>query len=107
MSSPYTRLVVPTRGFRTGEDRRRHFYKHGADFSCVTSAQYERQADEFLGGPLPSGAAECTRPGGGSVRYNETTREFGVLHADGFIATYLRLTGPVAHCRQYFADNCK
>ena len=98
---------MPTRGFRTDEDRRLHFYKRGVDFGCVTSAQYERMADEFLGGPLPPDTAECTRSGGALVRYNETTREFGVLHADGYIATYFRLTGADAYCRKYFADNCK
>ena len=82
VSSPYTRPVVMTRGFRKDEDRARHFYKRGVDFGCVTSEQYERMADEFLGGPLPPGAAECTRSGGALVRYNEATREFGVL-ADG------------------------
>ena len=107
VSSPYTRPLVMTRGFRKDEDRARHFYKRGVDFGCVTSEQYERMADEFLGGPLPPGAAECTRSGGALVRYNEATREFGVLHADGFIATYLRLPGPVDYCRRYFADNCK
>ena len=98
---------MPSKGFRKEEDRRRHFYKHGSDFGCVTSAQYERLAEAFLGGPLTSDAAECTRIGGALVRYNESTREFGIVDAGGFIATYFRLSGSDAFCQQYFHDNCK
>jgi pyocin large subunit-like protein len=92
--------------FRNEDDRRRHFFKHGPDFGAASSEDYERRADAFLSGRLADGVEECVRSAGGRVRYNEATGEFGVLYADGFVATYFRRRGTVAERRQYFVDNC-
>jgi pyocin large subunit-like protein len=99
--------VPYTRGFRTVDDLRRHFIKHGADFACATSLSYEALADAFLGGPLGQDVAECTRPGGDRVRYNQVTQAFGVLGADGFIRTYLILKRNAVHNQTYFQEQCR
>ena len=95
-----------TRGFRTHDLLRKHYYAHNSDTRFASSDAYLRRADEFLGGPLAADGAECRRSGGALVRYTESTGEFGVLHADGYIATFYILTGPVERRRQYFEDNC-
>jgi pyocin large subunit-like protein len=92
--------------FRNNDELRRHFFNHRAEFGAASSLEYERLAEAFLCGPLPQDTAECTRPGGGLVRYNEITREFGVLRADGFIATYYRRQGTPDSRRRYFDENC-
>jgi pyocin large subunit-like protein len=98
---------MPVRGFRNDQQRRLHFAKHGADFGAASDLDYERRAVQFLGGPLAPDAAECTRPGGGLVRYNDITREFGVVLPSGFVGTYFTLKGTVVYCRRYFCENCK
>ena len=105
--SPILNRSMPTKGFRTQADLRQHFYKHGADFACATSDQYERLADAFLGGQLAADASECTRQNGGLVRYNEITGEFGVVHPNGYIATYYLLRGSAPWRRMYFCQQCK
>lgn len=68
-----------------------HYDRHGTDFGAKSEAEYEQQADSFLGGPAATGTLECFRRNGDLVRYNTLTSEFGVLHADNTIGTYWRL----------------
>jgi hypothetical protein len=74
---------------------------------CAINLTYEAKADAFLGGPLGVAVAECTRPNGDRVRYNQVTQEFGVLRQDGTIATYLILSGSSLRNHYYFCESCK
>lgn len=53
-------------------------------------------ADEFLGKQIQSGSVhlfECTRAReGDKIRYDDQTKEFGVLRSDNVIRTYYILT---------------
>jgi hypothetical protein len=104
----YTRRAVPyTNGFRDVNELRRHFFAHGGPLGCASTLAYEALADAFVGGPLGTHVAECTRPGGDRVRYNQVTQEYGVLTARSIIRTYLILRGTPAHNRVYFCARCK
>ena len=70
--------------------RDRKFAKHGAEFGASNSEEYERLADEFLGGIVPDGIHEHTRPAGDRLRYDPQSEAFGVLDASGIIRTFFR-----------------
>lgn len=104
----YTRGRVATKGFRHFPDLRRHYLRHRAEFPPgLGIPEYAQRAEAFLGGPIGQHAAECTRRDGSRVRYNEPTRELGILYTDGHIATYFILGGTIVHGRHYFCENCK
>src|SRR3712207_6443200 len=69
-----------------------HFTRHGAKLGVLTPQDYEARADAFLGGAKPRGTRQCTRPRGqytgDRIRYNDTTKEFGILTRTGVIKTY-------------------
>ena len=68
----------------------RHYADHGPDFAAATAADYERLADQFLGGPPTDATRESRRVNGDFVRYNEVTEEFGILSAANVIRTYYK-----------------
>jgi filamentous hemagglutinin len=84
-----------------------HFNRHGADFGAKTAAEYAKQADHFLTGPLTPGVLEKTRANGDIVRFNPVTDEFGVVSAKGPIRTYYK-PDPSVHGKasnlDYFND---
>lgn len=92
--------------FASTRHLRDHFQKHGAALGCATSLSYEQRADGFFSGTVSGAVLECVRPGGDVVRYNQTTHEFGVMHANGCVATFMRLTGTVAQNLAYFQAQC-
>jgi len=102
----YTPLVPFTGGFTDADELRRHYFNHGRKLNCVSSLAYEARADAFMGGPIGADVAECTRPLGDLVRYNQVTQEFGVLRPDRVIRTYLILDGTLVRNRTRFCANC-
>ena len=88
----------------------RHFARHGAEFNARNAAAYERMADDFMDGPLPSGMLECKRKDGGRVRFDPITSALGIVTKDGDIATYF-LNRPLPGSRQtaldYFRASCR
>lgn len=79
-----------TRGFLSDAQRIAHYGKHSKHFGASNDIEYERLADQFLGGSAPAGAFECTRKKGDLVRYNPTTNELGVLSKGRVIHTYFK-----------------
>jgi len=72
--------------------------------------EYQRLADEFLGGPRAAETWECRRRNGDIVRYNAVSDEFGVLNGAGVIRTYLKLDPtdhPTVSNLQYFFAQCR
>ena len=98
-----------TAGFRSAALLRQHHLKHHQEFWGLTEAEYERQADMFLGGPRDQDTQECIRSNGDTLRYNTRTDELGVLASDGFIRTYMR-ANPARHSQptnlDYFLAEC-
>lgn len=80
-----------TLGFADNTRLVEHFVKHGSEVGAKTESDYEHLADSFLGGSKATGTFECLRSNGDLVRYNATTREFGILTANGYIRTYYPL----------------
>ena len=84
-----------TQGFDPGRDRE-HYDKHvvqQGEFGGITLQQYCDMADRFLGCPLDSTTTyECTTWDGAVIRYNDVTREFGILALGGAIRTYFKAT---------------
>jgi hypothetical protein len=78
-----------TKGFEIGK-RLLHFDKHKLEYNWADQFDYEEQADGFLTDPLKPTQRECRRLRDGAlVRYDSLTGEFGILHASGYIGTYL------------------
>lgn len=100
-----------TNGFYSKYLRDQHFDDHGADFGAKDEEEYERMADEFLGGPLKSSTLECIRASSNDlIRYDYRTEEFGILSADRYIKTYY-IPKPSLHRKRtnktYFESECK
>ncbi|MEN3335675.1 MAG: hypothetical protein V7641_5040 [Blastocatellia bacterium] len=97
--------MPPIHGFM---DLANHFKRHiieRREFAFDTEAEYESAAIEFMNCPLDANTEERVRArDGATVRFNNVTCEIGVLHADGFIGTYFRLTR--SNPRKYFVDTC-
>ncbi len=101
-----------TSGFSSAIELADHFRKHGNEFVGVASAiEYQRRADEFLGGPKRSTTLEYRRTKGDLVRFDPTTDEFGVLMVSGYIRTYFKPKPGVTHGRRtnldYFNQTCR
>jgi filamentous hemagglutinin len=105
--------VPYTQGFEPGLDQE-HYNEHVVqqrEFGNITLKQYCDMADHFLGCPLdPATTLEHIRqPGGDVLRYNDSTREFGVLHIGGVIGTYFKVTlgrHPFATNLDFFHYRC-
>ena len=65
MSGPFTK------GFNSPAQLLDHFQSHGGDFGAKDAEDYQRMADEFLGGVIASHVLECTRSG---VRKGDVVR---------------------------------
>lgn len=83
-------MPLSTRGFESIAQLHRHFSEHGGDFGASNANEYERMADEFLGGSKPEAVHECARRGGARLRYDPITEAFGVLDSDDTIRTYFK-----------------
>jgi hypothetical protein len=83
-------MALQTKGFVNDRQRNRKFSKHGTEFGASNAEEYERFADEFLGGSAPSGIQECARTGGDRLRYDPLTEAFGVVDSTGIIRSYYR-----------------
>jgi hypothetical protein len=83
-------MALQTKGFVNARQRNRKFSKHGAEFGASNAEDYERSADAFLGGVVPSGVHECARKEGDRVRYNPQNDAYGVIDAAGIIRTYYK-----------------
>lgn len=72
--------------------RNDHFEKHGQRLpgKPANATEYARQAQRFMNNP-PRGTLTRRREGGGIIRYNPKTGEYGTLTADGRIRTYMKL----------------
>lgn len=96
-------MPLRTKGFDVAL-RSVHFQKHGHEHNWIDSFQYEKDADHFLTKPINPTMHECRRQRDGAcIRFDESTNEFGILRANGFISTYF-----YRHHRglQYFAQEC-
>jgi hypothetical protein len=89
-----------TLGFRARWLLEEHFDAHGSDFGAVDEANYEAQADGFLGGPRGATVLECHRTflDNALVRYDYADQSFGVLSADNYLLTYFK-PDPAEHGR--------
>ena len=87
-----------------------HFTRHAPLLGLATPAEYEAEADEFLGNPvLPAGVLQCFRSNGDKIRYNPNTEEWGVLSSANVIKTYYILTSALAkhgNGTNYFNSEC-
>lgn len=83
-------MTLQTKGFVNERQRNRKFFKHGADFGASNAEEYERLADEFLGGPVADGVLECSRSEGDRLRYDPRTERYGVLGSDDVIRTFFK-----------------
>jgi pyocin large subunit-like protein len=83
-------MALITKGFESIAELKRHFSKHGHDFSATTADEYEQMADLFLGNGKPEGVHECVRNGGARLRYDPASESFGMLDARGVIGTYFK-----------------
>jgi pyocin large subunit-like protein len=83
-------MALTTKGFVDATQLNRHFSEHGADFGSSSVTDYEKMADEFLGGPLASDVKECKRSRGDRVRYNLTTQAYGVIDSNDVIRTFFK-----------------
>ena len=102
--------MLLTRGFRTPILLRRHARLHSQEVNAADEADYLALADAFLGGAMRSTTHECVRQSDNAViRWDDSTQEYGVLAADGFIHTYFILD-PRWHTfpsnRAYFRHDC-
>ena len=84
------RMPLKTLGFMNVRQRNRHFSAHGAEFGASNAQDYEKLADEFLGGVAASGVLENVRSRGDMVRYDPATEAFGVMDSTGIIRTYFK-----------------
>lgn len=99
-----------THGFRRAYLRNEHFDKHGAEVGAIDEEDYERLADEFLGGPLLDTMNECIRRiDNYRIRWDRRSNLFGVLSGDSYILTFY-LADPAWHLmssnRAYFDSEC-
>ena len=83
-------MALSTKGFLNSRQLNRHFSEHGADFGASNVADYEKMADEFLGGPLAADVKECKRSRGDRVRYSPTTQAYGVIDSNDVIRTFFK-----------------
>lgn len=88
-----------------------HFTRHAPLLGLATPADYQAEADEFLGNPvLLAGVLECVRAhSGDKIRYNPNTEEWGVLSATNVIKTYYILTTAITihgSGMNYFISEC-
>ena len=88
----------------------RHFIRHELEFGVGTAEEYEALADAFMLDARRAGVLECNRANRDLVRFDPSTKEYGVLAKAGFILTYMIVT-PLASSRttalQYFRSNCQ
>jgi pyocin large subunit-like protein len=92
-----------TKGFGGDKPRASHAQAHAADFAAATPVEYERLADEFLGGPLKCGVAQAIRcEDGDMLRYEPRSNTFGVLTATGVIRTFFKPDAMKTPPSEYF-----
>ena len=99
-----------TNGFVSPYELFEHWKKHQRKFDVASEDEYLALADAFLGGPRTHSTLECTRGNGEIVRYNDATREFGVLTRSGFILTYFKASVHVHKLPsnlEYFQQECR
>ena len=89
-----------TLGFRARWLLEEHFDAHAHDFGAVDEADYEAQADAFLGGPRGATVIEGRRSlfDNALVRYDHANQAFGVLSADNYVLTFFK-PEPAEHGR--------
>ena len=96
--------------FRTSEQRRKHFRKHGAKFGAVSAIQYEEFASNFLTAALNSHSEDCARRQNNDyIRFDSGNNVIGIISFDGFIKTYFK-PDPAVHGfstnRDYYLCEC-
>lgn len=78
--------------FRTKKQLEQHFDKHGSefdgDFDYETPEDYESGANDVINNP--DALYKTEKEDGDGVYYIESTNEFVILSADGYIRTYFR-----------------
>ena len=75
----------------------RHFKDHGSYFGAKNIAEYVKQADRFLTGPLRSTTLQKIRSNGDIIRYDTKTQEFGVITKDDVIRSYYKPDPKIHH----------
>ena len=100
----HTRLDSPILGLRWTT-----LWPIEANFGVASADEYERMADEFLGGPLKPTMREFRTSRGVTLRFDVRPEEFGVLTADNRIRTFFK-PNPSRHGArsnlEYFQRQC-
>ena len=88
--------MPPVNGFATRNELLDHFDKHVVqrrEFSFANADEYEAAAIEFMSRPIEADTEERTRVRDNAIiRFNKVTNEIGILHADGYLGSYFRIT---------------
>jgi len=92
-----------TNGFENFDKFLIHYYAHHQELGVESWAEFARWCDAFCGGPRNETTDECRRTNGATLRYDNETNIFGVLHAGGIIGTCCWSD----YGRQYFEDECR
>jgi hypothetical protein len=80
------------------------------EFAAKTADEYEKMAERFMYGALPSGTKECRRLDGGTVRFDPATAAFGTMSKDRHIYTYMIVLPPYPDgntAESYYEEACK
>lgn len=89
------KAIQGAKGFKEGK-LEKHFQKHQAKFGVNNSAQYEKQAMDFLTSTREEDWV-LTGPRTGAIfKFNRETNEFAVVSSQGILETYF-IPDPAVH----------
>jgi len=83
--------------FRTEDLLASHYQKHGTEFGDITTEEYLQGANELINSSSPDILTKYEAEDGDKIYYAQTTNEFLVLSADGYIRTYFKPDDGIAY----------